>query len=712
MSSMQSPRISRGGRELLSIYPIPKRTGSRAQVAQARSAETSPGSSPESPDAMTKVATAVLGCLKEAGPRSRKSSVTKISIQPSKMSPSKKVERDEKQMEGTYLRRKNKPMQFHLNGKSMFPKSPEPTLSKFPEPILPGGFAWLDPNRVPGKKEKGEPSTPPLSKQVSVEARINWLFDKVKCVPGGSARLRDWIKRMPKIELHIHGTGAIAPQTWIQLAGELNLFFEPASCKFYQHQNRISARELSSGYHKYKARLLEKDPLVPLEHHIRNNAYFDLDLLEFHKEQVVRIPAKELELEKNEKYVKEFQDLASMRACTKGSEAGYWHFFNAFDYIWSVAQHLPLERRITLVVEDAIAHNVKHIEPMIELLVETVPKRFKDCFKADDESTYLPALKILKEDGWPDKYVNEQMINLKACNKSVELALGCNSITNPKGMIDVSYVLEVMRTLEDDKFFLNIFCAMALAEKVPDLVGGLNVVGPEHNLFAINHFDVQMRIISFLRKQFRDPNIALHSGELNGKLAAPRNFTNHISGSIAAGAKRISHAVSLRYERDQKKLLEYMRENGILVEICWNSNEDILNVTADEHPLHTFLTQGIPVAYCSDDPGVTCQTISDGIMSVFETFKLNYSQIKTSMLDAAEASFIPTARKTELVAQMSKLLDTFEDSIMKECDEEDYRGVKLYEAILKEARRSGMPDSLSPEAGYGAGVLDSKRRDS
>ena len=48
-----------------------------------------------------------------------------------------------------------------------------------------------------------------------------------------------------------------------------------------------------------------------------------------------------------------------------------------------------------------------------------------------------------------------------------------------------------------------------------------------------------------------------------------------------------------------------MSHENVLVEICLTSNDVILNVTGDHHPLPMYLKFGVPVALATDDPGVS-----------------------------------------------------------------------------------------------------------
>ena len=60
--------------------------------------------------------------------------------------------------------------------------------------------------------------------------------------------------------------------------------------------------------------------------------------------------------------------------------------------------------------------------------------------------------------------------------------------------------------------------------------------------------------------------------------------------------QRIGHGVDVMQESDPEALLRMMAHENVLVEICLTSNDVILNVTGDHHPLPMYLKFGVPVA--------------------------------------------------------------------------------------------------------------------
>ena len=143
-----------------------------------------------------------------------------------------------------------------------------------------------------------------------------------------------------------------------------------------------------------------------------------------------------------------------------------------------------------------------------------------------------------------------------------------------------------------------------MASKDPRVVG-LNLVMPEDAYLSIHDFNLHMRMLDFLHGLYPKVHITLHAGELTQNLVPPEELF-HVRASIEQGhAERIGHGVDVMQESDPEALLRLMSHENVLVEICLTSNDVILNVTGDHHPLPMYLKFGVPVALATDDPGVS-----------------------------------------------------------------------------------------------------------
>ena len=91
-------------------------------------------------------------------------------------------------------------------------------------------------------------------------------------------------------------------------------------------------------------------------------------------------------------------------------------------------------------------------------------------------------------------------------------------------------------------------------------------------------------------------NITIHAGEAAGE--------DSVKAALDFGAKRIGHGVAAA---GSKELLDRIKRNDVLIESCPTSNVQTGAVPSlSEHPLGRFLSEGVPVALCSDN-----MTVSD-----------------------------------------------------------------------------------------------------
>ena len=125
------------------------------------------------------------------------------------------------------------------------------------------------------------------------------------------------------------------------------------------------------------------------------------------------------------------------------------------------------------------------------------------------------------------------------------------------------------------------------------------------------------------------------------RLVPPDDLTFHIRAAVeTAGAKRIGHGVALAFERRSEQLLAEMNKRKVAVEINLTSNDVILNVTGDHHPLPIYLKYGVPVTLATDDPGVSRGDITQEYERAAATYHLSYRELKRFARNSLEYSFL------------------------------------------------------------------------
>jgi adenosine deaminase len=158
----------------------------------------------------------------------------------------------------------------------------------------------------------------------------------------------------------------------------------------------------------------------------------------------------------------------------------------------------------------------------------------------------------------------------------------------------------------------------------------------------MHDFDLHMRIIEALHKFYPATHVALHAGELAMGLVPPEGLRFHIRESIErADAERIGHGVAVMSENDPIGLLREMAKKNVLVEICLTSNDTILGVKGNQHPLPIYLKYGVPVALATDDEGVSRSDMTHEYLRAVETYGLTYAGLKRMARASLEHSFLP-----------------------------------------------------------------------
>jgi hypothetical protein len=202
------------------------------------------------------------------------------------------------------------------------------------------------------------------------------------------------------------------------------------------------------------------------------------------------------------------------------------------------------------------------------------------------------------------------------------------------------YLYQVLRGLSREQVFAQILLGFELTKADPRFVG-FNLVMPEDYYVPMHDFDLHMRIIEALHKFYPATHVSLHAGELWMGLVPPEGLRFHIRESIErGGAERIGHGVAVMSENDPIGLLQEMAKKNVLVEICLTSNDAILGVSGDRHPLPMYMKYGVPVALATDDEGVSRSDMTREYLRAVETYGLSYGDLKRMARASLEHSFM------------------------------------------------------------------------
>ncbi|OAR27681.1 hypothetical protein A8W25_01740 [Streptomyces sp. ERV7] len=225
--------------------------------------------------------------------------------------------------------------------------------------------------------------------------------------------------------------------------------------------------------------------------------------------------------------------------------------------------------------------------------------------------------------------------------------LGCDRTPTPPACdVVVRFDYQVGRAQPARHVFAQQILGFALARGRLGRVVGVNMVQPEDAPVALRDYPLHMRMIGFLKSRSPSVHVSLHAGELveglNG--VSRRDLAFHIAQAVdVAGADRVGHGVDLVQERAHQALAARMRRRHVLVEAPLISHAQILRVTGDRHPLHTYLDAGVPLALATDDPGVSRSDLTDVFRLAVTDQGLGIEQLRASARASLDHAFVEGA---------------------------------------------------------------------
>ncbi|MGH9499868.1 MAG: adenosine deaminase family protein [Terriglobales bacterium] len=330
-------------------------------------------------------------------------------------------------------------------------------------------------------------------------------------------------------------------------------------------------------------------------------------------------------------------DAWSMRNWNQGEESGHDHFFATFDK-FGLASHNHIGDMLAEAASQAAADHLQFLELMHTAdggqasqqgarigWDEQLPKLREKLMAAGLKDIAAAASKKLTGD-------EDAMRSRLKCG-TPEAEPGC--------AVTVRYLYQVLRGLPREQVFAQILLGFELASTDKRFVG-LNLVMPEDWYVPMHDFELHMKMLDYLHEIYPQVHISLHAGELASGLVPPAGLRFHVRDSVERGhAERIGHGVDIMNEHDPAGLLREMAERNVLVEICLTSNDEILGVKGDDHPLPVYMKYGVPVALATDDEGVSRSDLTHEYLRAVEEYAISYKDLKRMARNSLEHSFLP-----------------------------------------------------------------------
>jgi adenosine deaminase len=322
-----------------------------------------------------------------------------------------------------------------------------------------------------------------------------------------------------------------------------------------------------------------------------------------------------------------------------GPGSGHDQFFGTF-YKFDAVTRTRQGDMLAEVVSRAAAQNVSMLALMLSPDVFealSFPSAKSIAWKSD-----LPAMHKAFLDAGIKQVAENSKRNLDRFERRMRKVLKCGTPNADRGCdVVLRYQFEMHRGFAPEQVFAELVAGFEHASIDPRVLN-LNPVMPEDAFVEMRDFNLHMQMFDYLKSLYPKVRLAMHAGELWTGLVPPDGLRFHIRDSINKGhAERIGHGVDVMFEDDAVGLLKEMAQKKIAVEINLTSNDVILGVRGDEHPLPMYLKFGVPVMLSTDDEGVARSDITQEYWRAVRTYKLPYKTLKQMVRNSLEYSFLP-----------------------------------------------------------------------
>jgi adenosine deaminase len=213
----------------------------------------------------------------------------------------------------------------------------------------------------------------------------------------------------------------------------------------------------------------------------------------------------------------------------------------------------------------------------------------------------------------------------------------------PACKVEIRFLYQVLRGFPKEQVFAQALLGFETACADPRFVG-INFVMPEDGYVSMSDYSLHMKIVGYLHSVYPKVHISLHAGEIAPSLVPYEGLCCHIRLAVEEGhAERIGHGVDLMYEDRPYELLKEMAKKHVMVEINLTSNDLILGVNGEDHPLAMYRYFGVPVALSTDDEGVSRINLTHEYFLAVRDYGFGYSDLKMTARASLEHSFLPGA---------------------------------------------------------------------
>jgi adenosine deaminase len=331
----------------------------------------------------------------------------------------------------------------------------------------------------------------------------------------------------------------------------------------------------------------------------------------------------------------------SMRFWEFSGQNGHDQFFDTFGK-FSVATYDQTGQMLADAVKRAARGRVSYLELMLTPdggMSSSIGQKID--WEKDFHGDFQAILDKLKSNG----IANASTAGIKALQDAEaekDRLLKCGTPQADIGCsVTIRYISQVSRGAANGAVFAQMVTGFALANDPTSKVVALNLVQAEDGLNSMQNFSLHMQMLKFLRPLYPKARLTLHAGELSPGIVPPEGLSFHIRESVmTARADRIGHGVDIMHEDEPYELLTEMARRNVMVEICLTSNDVILGIRKEQHPLAVYMEYGVPVALATDDEGVSRSEMSREFLKAAEDQGLGYVQLKTMARNSLQYAFL------------------------------------------------------------------------
>ena len=332
-------------------------------------------------------------------------------------------------------------------------------------------------------------------------------------------------------------------------------------------------------------------------------------------------------------------------------------FFSTFDYFGAVSD-TQLKEGLQQLKKRAIAENVSYIETMFLLAPFTQNPDFDKSVEqaGADDAALIHAFRSQAAALEQDESFNKKISDYVALVETSSAGIDDDRFT-------MRYQAYAVRLLSPSQVFSSLLAGFKAASQSQKIVS-VNIVGAENKSVAMRDYTLHMKMYRFLKAHYPAVKVSLHAGELALGMVPPEGLKFHIDEAITlGGADRIGHGMDLAHESNALTLLKTLREKDIPVEVNLTSNEFILGMKGQSHPVTLYRKYGVPFVLSSDDPGVSRNTLSNEYVLYASRYKANYAEIKKLSYNSLRYAFLPEQEKKRLIKQLDERFAGFEAEI-------------------------------------------------